>query len=250
MSLILDALRKADAERERGSVPGLHSQPGPVLIEESPKGQRAAIRWAGAGIAAGLAIAVGIAFFGRQTPDTVGASAIPAAPVALRPPLAAPTAQSPVAQPAVVPPAVAQAPVVQAPVAQQPAAQPAAQPPVAPAATQLQSAKPAAWPPENVSRPAVPGAAADVRPAATPSVPAGEPAIESREQLPAQVRSELPVIAVNGVIFSPNPADRSLLIGGRLFRENDALAPDLSIEQIRQKSVVVRFRGHRVDIPF
>ena len=27
MSLILDALRKADAERERGSVPSLHSQP-------------------------------------------------------------------------------------------------------------------------------------------------------------------------------------------------------------------------------
>ena len=27
MSYILDALRRADAERERGAVPGLHSQP-------------------------------------------------------------------------------------------------------------------------------------------------------------------------------------------------------------------------------
>jgi len=27
VSLILDALRKAEAERERGSVPSLHSQP-------------------------------------------------------------------------------------------------------------------------------------------------------------------------------------------------------------------------------
>ena len=31
MSYILDALRRADAERERGNVPGLHAQPMPAV---------------------------------------------------------------------------------------------------------------------------------------------------------------------------------------------------------------------------
>ena len=197
----------------------------------------------GAGIAAGLVIAAGFAFFGRQAPDTAVAGAIPAAPVAVVPPVVAPKVQSPAAQqPAAQQPA-------QQPAAQPPAQQPAAQPLAAPAASP-QSARPAAWPPENTSRPAAPAAPAAARPGAIASAPVGEPAILSREQLPAPVRAELPAITVNGVIYSPNPADRSLLIGGRLLREHDALAPDLSIEQIRQKSVVVRFRGHRVEIPF
>lgn len=41
MSYILDALKKADAERERGSVPGLHSQPlGQVDDDEDATSRR------------------------------------------------------------------------------------------------------------------------------------------------------------------------------------------------------------------
>ena len=61
MSLILDALRKADAERERGAVPGLHAQPAPP---DEPAA-RAPNRtppwlWAGVGVAVGLAVAVAL----------------------------------------------------------------------------------------------------------------------------------------------------------------------------------------------
>ena len=35
MSYILDALRRADAERERGAVPGLHAQPVPPVSADA-----------------------------------------------------------------------------------------------------------------------------------------------------------------------------------------------------------------------
>ncbi|MFZ2652317.1 MAG: hypothetical protein WA210_19640, partial [Burkholderiaceae bacterium] len=34
MSYILDALRRADSERERGAVPGIHAQPVPLRSDE------------------------------------------------------------------------------------------------------------------------------------------------------------------------------------------------------------------------
>ncbi|MFO1267813.1 MAG: hypothetical protein U1F67_14180 [Rubrivivax sp.] len=48
MSYILDALRRAESERERGQVPGLHAQPVPVGVGEEPPrrdAQGAAARW-------------------------------------------------------------------------------------------------------------------------------------------------------------------------------------------------------------
>ena len=45
MSYVLDALRRAEAERQRGNVPGLHAQtlPAPEAARESP--DRAPGRW-------------------------------------------------------------------------------------------------------------------------------------------------------------------------------------------------------------
>ena len=60
MSLILDALRKADAERERGSVPSLHSQPVvPPSAETAPQARaRPNWLWIAIGVAVGLAAGV------------------------------------------------------------------------------------------------------------------------------------------------------------------------------------------------
>ncbi|HEX6364375.1 MAG TPA: hypothetical protein VFZ93_15570, partial [Albitalea sp.] len=60
MSYILDALRKADAERERGSVPGLHTQPVPPASARATPARRGVPAGALAGgavaaVAAGLA---------------------------------------------------------------------------------------------------------------------------------------------------------------------------------------------------
>jgi len=41
-----------------------------------------------------------------------------------------------------------------------------------------------------------------------------------------------------------------VIIDGRILRENDRLAADLTLEQIRPKSAVLRFRGYRIEIAF
>lgn len=82
------------------------------------------------------------------------------------------------------------------------------------------------------------------------SAPAIEPAIISREQLPQHIRAALPPLAISGSIYSPNAPDRTLIVNGRLYRENQALTADLSLEQIRQKSAVLRFRGYRFEVLF
>ncbi|MGH6624981.1 MAG: general secretion pathway protein GspB, partial [Burkholderiaceae bacterium] len=40
MSYILDALKRADSERERGSIPGLHAQPAPVVAADARSHRR------------------------------------------------------------------------------------------------------------------------------------------------------------------------------------------------------------------
>jgi general secretion pathway protein B len=36
-----------------------------------------------------------------------------------------------------------------------------------------------------------------------------------------------------------------VVINGQLFREGDAISPDLTLETIRLKSAVIRYRGQR-----
>lgn len=115
MSYILEALRRAEAERQRGQVPGLHAPAadwgqGRVGTPAAPR--RQALAWASAGLL--LALALGAAWWlGRAHPAGVGDAAPEAVPVArpapqptLQPaPLPAPL---PIPQPP-APPAVATA---------------------------------------------------------------------------------------------------------------------------------------------
>ena len=70
MSLILDALRKADAERERGSVPSLHSQP--VVLPSVGTLSKPKVRpnwlWIAVGAALGLVAAATWVMTGRNAP--------------------------------------------------------------------------------------------------------------------------------------------------------------------------------------
>jgi len=95
MSYILDALRRADAERERGAVPGLHAHPVPTSSEAAS--ERTAIRpgtWVMA-IAVVLAVLVAVSWqwFTPETPRIAAAAPVeppvPAAAVAAAPPLPA-----------------------------------------------------------------------------------------------------------------------------------------------------------------
>ena len=214
MSYILDALRRADAERERGSVPGIHAQPLP-LGSADDEADRAALPWLW--IAAGVAVVLGGVLVWRMTasdaPQPAPVAAMPAAA-----PLAAPT---PV--PAPPSPPVALAPAVPAP-------QPL--PPV----------------PRQSAPPAVARAPAKLEAPASAATAAAR--IYQQSELPDDVRATLPPLTIGGSIYSENPANRMLIVNGQLFHEGDKLAPDLFVDQIKLKAAVLRYKGYRYQTSF
>lgn len=209
MSLILDALRKADSEREREAVPGLHTQPMPTLSMEAPAAARPKRwLWIATGAAIGvLVVAFAASYFGGDAPRPVARAA-------------------PEPMPA---PAAPAAPAVAAPNAI------ATEPP-------REIAPPAPWPQEG-RKPATARSTAKAE-------AAGVPAVYAREQLPDNIRAALPPLAVGGSIYSTTAANRSLILDGRLYRENEQLSGDLLLEEIGLKTAVLRFKGYRFEIRY
>jgi general secretion pathway protein B len=268
VSLILDALRKADSQRGRGSVPDLHAQPAPAPgIEASWWSRPRPWLWALAGTTLVLAVALSAYLAGRQLPFQPVASGSRGATAS---PQVAPPASMPVepaAPPAVPAPAVTatrttpQASAAPAATVPSPAPVAPASPDASPAAPAPEPqprpvAAPAPWPQQDSATQSAKQAAAtpsqgQPQAAATPPAdkPASDPPIYAREQLPPNIRAELPALSIGGAIYSPRAPDRSLIVNGRLFRENDTLAQDLLLEQIRQRSAVFRFKGYRFEVP-
>ena len=226
MSYILDALRKADAERERGSVPSIHAQPS--FAGARPAGPAPASRmWiVVAVIGALLALVAAMAaylLFGRSPASEVAKPAAPPPSTVAAAP-AAPAASTP-------------APVTLAP------ALPAPPPPVRKArAAPAASAPPAATPTAAASAPA-----STPRPPPTAKT---EERIYTLDELPDDIRRQLPTLSVGGSMYSPTPASRLVNINGQVLREGEHITPDLLVQQIRLKSAVMSFKGYRYTLAF
>jgi general secretion pathway protein B len=93
-------------------------------------------------------------------------------------------------------------------------------------------------------------AASAVSPAASRADEGAEGRIYAISELPEDVRRALPRLSVGGSIYSDNPAGRFVIINGQVFHENDRLAPDLTLEQIRLKLAVLRYKDVRFRIMF
>ena len=57
-------------------------------------------------------------------------------------------------------------------------------------------------------------------------------------------------VAIGGAIFSDVPAARLLIVAGQLLREGDAVAPGITLEQIRPRSAILRWRALRYEMAF
>ena len=220
MSYILDALRKADAERARGALPDLHTQP--VLHPSSTRAPR--LPWLLGGAAA-LAVAVLVAVLTgalltrreAAQPVAVVNTTGPATVAASTPASASVVALLP------TPPvlaAILAAPVAAVRIAAPVSTQPSAQPPT----------------------PALP-------PAPPPAAPA-EIRVYAMSELPESIRRELPVLSAGGAMHSDNPAHRMLILNGQVFHERDVIAPDLTLVQVQLKSALLEFRGYRYRITY
>jgi general secretion pathway protein B len=249
MSYILDALRKADAQRERDPARGIHAQPVRMAIGEPrlPGGYRIGV-WAAS--AAGLVVLASAGWYlyrdggstHRVTPAPVEAVAAPA-PAVVAPPVAPAAAVLP--PPVVVAPPIAAAPpVVVAPPAAgaRPAGRPAESPGVALAR----------------SGPSAPNAATDTAvPAPVPALPvAGVPATapaaavaEAAAPL-AGLPADAPKLAISGGVYSASAAQRMLIVNGQVFNEGGEIGPGVVLEEIRPKAAVLRFRGSRYTVAY
>jgi general secretion pathway protein B len=229
MSYILDALRRADSERERGRVPGLHAQTATATADDDdlPDG-RGGMRWGFVASLLGLALIVVFAWmaFGRDKPIEVIVSAPPPPQPMPAPPPPAPVAmaQAPVAAPA------------PAPVPESVAA-----PTPAPAAARTAAA------PEKPQRKPVP---AKREPARVATPPVDETPAVPVSELPADVRRELPTLAISGATYSASRASRMLIVNGQLYHEGDIIAPNVHLEQIRLKSAVLRYKNYRYSVGY
>ena len=255
MSYILEALRKADAERERGAVPDLHAQTLPVRVSDaqirSPRSSMGL--WLGLGV--GLAAVAGAAWFflGRDDSVRMAPAAAPTvAPVvatAAAPPRAAP---APPTSPAVIALPVAPVPPVELPAASVPQTQPAVQPePLAPTPVAKPQARAPASPPARPA-PAPKPVVSTPKPATSPpkAEPAAPPArVPALAELPAEFRQQVPALVVGGSVYSPQASARMVVINGQVFQEGNNLAPELKLEQIRQKSAVFSIQGQRFEVP-
>jgi general secretion pathway protein B len=225
MSYILDALRRADSERERGRVPGLHAQPGGSAADDDdmPDG-RGGMRWGFVASLLGLALIVVFAWlaFGRDKPIEVIVSAPP----------------PPQPVPAPVPPAPAAMVAAPAPSVEPVAATPASATTTTAGAT-LAAEKPQRKPAPTRREPARPATPAVDE---TPAVPMNE--------LPDAVRRELPALSIGGASYSASRANRMLIVNGQLYHEGDILAPNLRLEQIRLKSAVLRYKNYRYSVGY
>ena len=249
MSYILDALRRAESERERGTLPGLNTHAGAqVHVDRRLLGRGNPWLWLLAGMVAAVLLTVGVRlWWGWAT-----------AGVLVEPPQAA--AQSAVALPTPpVPPVLGTPSTVESPPAvtspRVPAAVVAAQAParveprvearVAPAQAPASTAVPIAASNAPVRAPAGTSSA----PLAAPPVAPPDGRIHAPDELPAEIRRELPNLAFGGLIQLEDPPRRSLIINDVIYMEGDLIQPNLVLDQIRPNAAVLRYKGYRYQLP-
>ncbi|NRF72111.1 general secretion pathway protein GspB [Aquincola sp. S2] len=213
MSYVLDALRRADAERQRGALPGLQSQPlAPAdAAAARPTGRRMVLGAAALGL---LVIGAGAAWWALLPQPPA-----PTVPVAAAPALVTPTPAP--ARPA----SVAPSPALPLPL------------PVAPPAAKAEPAY-------------LPKSAASAAAPAPPATPAPPERLPTLAELPEAVRRTLPTLQAGGAMDSPQASARLLILNGQPFREGDQLAPGLTLQTIRLRSAVLDYRGTRFELKY
>ena len=234
MSYILEALRRADAERQQGQLPGLHSTVADPPVRPEPAGRRGAVVAAGlltVTLAAGLGTWWWWASPGQPAASTARAvAAPPASPTRVQ--SSAPPAPAQESAPALPPLLVV--------VSAAPAPVPAAV--VDPAAASLPTPTPTPTPTTALP---------DTR-AGQKSTPAVSPPATARAQplteLPEAQRSQLPPLKVGGSVWSDSAPSRFVILDGQVLREGDPIAPGLVLERIDRRSVTLRWRERRLEI--
>lgn len=247
MSYILEALRRAEAERQRGAVPHLHAQPALASSADVAKaGRWPRGLWLGGPLAALLVLASLGWWVGRD--KAVVAPVAVQAPSASPPPPAAIVAPMPVSVPVPVH-VMPAAPVARLGMSSSP-------PPMPAGVTATGSANAPAIAPVAPTTPPLAKSATASTPVVTAPGAASAPAqvvapvatIPTLAELPATLRQGLPPLTLGGIVHSAQAAQRLVILNGQVLHEGDRHTPELQVEQIRPRSVVLSFRGQAFEL--
>lgn len=242
MSYILDALKKADAEREQGQVPGLHTPAAHAELADGPQLRTLPLWVMGLGACLVL-IAVGAVWQWTRPMPVIATAPTQPQPQSLPADQAPAPAQSPAPAPTPAPQSLPEASAT-ANRAGDETSRPAPEATPTPPPSRPPRAEPA------VTRPvaqAAPRAPIHVDPAPAPTLSNKVPTLA---ELPEDVRRSLPPLSVSGAMYSDSPANRMLLINNRVFHEGDQPVAGLVLEEIRLKSAVFRYRGTRYAVSY
>jgi general secretion pathway protein B len=254
MSYILDALKRAESERQLGSVPSVYGEPLPIARSEEPV---PLWRRPGTWLAAGLLVAAAIAAVWIQTSQNEAPYAAPdwEQAASSQSPLPEAVAQSPQvahdAQRAINPPAKKKEGGEEVRAAKKVTA---AIPREMPAAPEKPLATPAKAPPAESSAKLEPAQRSTKQEKTQNAAPVPPQAVDTDvallRDLPEPIRRGIPPISVGGYIYSSNPAARSMLLNNRLVREGDQFASGLTLERMMPKEAVLNYQGQRFRLPY
>jgi len=239
MSYILEALRKSDKQRQRGTAPTLLTAQATVAAPKQPAFLRYVLL---GGALVGAGIAIGWLRPWQPEPPAPAVSPVAAA----KPPESSPRYAAPAPLP--VSPGIASKP-EQEPPAQQSTS--AALPAPVPTSAVIKQDLPA--PARTETHRAPPKAVAAVpKEAATPSPqkPAGtgaapDQSVMTMAELPLAIQQEIPAMSIAVHAYSSQPKNRLVSINDRLLREGMSLAPGLTLDQITPDGMIFSYKGYR-----
>ncbi|MFM2276539.1 MAG: hypothetical protein RL211_2411 [Pseudomonadota bacterium] len=244
MSYILDALKKADLERERGAIPGVHTQQLPyTAITNKPAGNfRLLVPWLIVGL---LLLVLGMLAWQMASISNARTHQITIASDSL-PPIALTTQNAkPVASPVSAPYAFAS---TVHPVRSKPEPVNTYSIPVKTASKERTAeSKPTANRAHTNPGATVMASKAGVT---TDDAVGMSSHIHTLAELPEEVQRDLPKLTISGGTYSSNPAQRLLIVDNQLFLEGSHPAPGVKVEQIRQNAAVLSFRGYRYRVTY
>ena len=210
MSYILDALKKSEQERGRGSAPGVQTLHSSGLNYHSKKTQL----WPYILLAAVFINLAALLYFIMNRSDA--GTAVPQQSVAIE---TAPESAPPMQTAAIQKTATS-----------------------TPDDTQSEAIvyKPVSMPGTSHSRVEVPPQASHAE-AAAPSA-TGDSIVEM-DELPFDVLQHIPALEFSAHVYSSNPVQRSIVINGRFVEEGDRVASDLFLSEITPDGAIFDFQG-------
>jgi general secretion pathway protein B len=250
MSYILDALKKADSERQHGKAPNIYSnQSSSNTLEQEESSWHKPVVWILVAVVIAL-LAVILLFnsWPRPQPAVIvvpaQATPAPATPAAPASPATQNVPAVPIQVAASAQPAQSSAPSVAIPAA--PAEPVKLQP-----SPQLSTAVAKEKHEKHREHTAVSASHVTKK---DESAKDADLAIETvsttLRDLPLNIQNEIPTVTVGGYIYSSKKEDCQLLINKQLLREGEQVAPGLKLERMMPHSAILNYKGYRYRISY